>query len=38
MYTIFGIVLAVVGISAFAWSWSKMPDIMDDWTDDKKNE
>lgn len=28
---------AVIGIIVFAWSWSKMPQIMDEWKDKTEN-
>ncbi len=32
----FALVLAFVILSSFAWSWSKMPQIMTDWTKKKE--
>lgn len=33
----FGLALAFTGLALFAWSWSKMPNILDEWKDKKDN-
>lgn len=29
-------VIALLGLGSFIWGWSKMPEILKDWTDKKK--